>query len=224
MSKCWDVAPISLDRAKPYILTIHYAHRMPSVSFCYGVFSDGALAGVVTYGKPASPPLVKGVCGEEYANIVLELNRLCLGVNAPKNMASFLVAQSLKMLPKPQIIVSYADAGVGHVGYVYQASNFIYTGLSDAHKDWIDLLNLKQHSRHVARLYSLEHRIAHPSRFRQVERARKHRYIFFLGTRHEKKRMKASLRYSALPYPKGQSLRYEEEIPVGVQAEMALGV
>ena len=36
----------------------------------------------------------------------------------------------IKATRKPKIVVSYADTSKGHVGYVYQATNFIYTGMS----------------------------------------------------------------------------------------------
>ena len=47
-----------------------------------------------------------------------------------------LVGRSLRLLPKPSVVVSYADTAQGHVGYVYQAANFIYTGLSAKRTDW----------------------------------------------------------------------------------------
>ena len=68
------------------------------------------------------------VCGEEHKDKVIELN-LCLQDNH-RNQSSYLISQSLKLLEKLKIVVSYADTSKGHVGYVYQATNFIYTGMS----------------------------------------------------------------------------------------------
>lgn len=48
---------------------------------------------------------------------------------------SFLISQSLKMVDK-EIVVSYADTSQNHIGTIYQATNFIYTGLTAKHKDW----------------------------------------------------------------------------------------
>ena len=39
------------------------------------------------------------------------------------------VSKCLKLLPRPMIIVSYSDTRQGHNGYIYQATNWIYTGL-----------------------------------------------------------------------------------------------
>ena len=40
------------------------------------------------------------------------------------------------MITKPKVIVSYADTSLGHHGYIYQATNWIYTGLSAKRKDY----------------------------------------------------------------------------------------
>ena len=37
----------------------------------------------------------------------------------------------------------------------------------------------------------------------------KHRYVMFLGSKKQKKEMLAALRYPILPYPKGESRRYD---------------
>ena len=94
-----EIKQISYDETKDLILNVHYAKRMPSISFAYGLFKDNEMIGIVTYGSPASPFLCKGICGEKHKQNVIELNRLVL-VNNEKNEASYLIANSLKMLPK----------------------------------------------------------------------------------------------------------------------------
>ena len=59
------VEQITYEQTKPFILGIHYARRMPCVQYAFGLFDDGVLIGVVTYGQPASPSLCKGVAGDE---------------------------------------------------------------------------------------------------------------------------------------------------------------
>ena len=112
--------PIKNEETYPWLLQKHYAKRIPQIMFAFGLYEENQLVGVVTYGIPASPALCMGICGKEYSDKVLELNRVCL-LNNDKNQASFLVANSIKLLPKPTIVVSYADTGKGHIGYVYQA-------------------------------------------------------------------------------------------------------
>ena len=73
------VKRISYNEAKPFILNVHYARRMPCIQFAFGLFDDtDELVGVVTYGQPASPSLCKGIAGEENRHKVLELNRLVI--------------------------------------------------------------------------------------------------------------------------------------------------
>ena len=127
------VLPIKNEESYEWLLKKHYAKRIPQIMFAFGLYESDELLGVVTYGIPASPSLCMGICGKDYSAKVLELNRVCL-LNNDKNQASFLVANSIKLLPKPTIVVSYADTNKGHVGYVYQATNFIYTGLSAIRK------------------------------------------------------------------------------------------
>lgn len=130
-----EVRPIPYEQAKSWFLEKHYAHRIPSVTYAFALYIDGEMLGVVSYGTPASSTLQKGICGEENASKVLELNRLIIEDDSPKNSASFLVGRSLRLLPKPSIVVSYADTEQGHIGYIYQACNFIYTGLSAKRTD-----------------------------------------------------------------------------------------
>ena len=123
------VLPIKSFEVEPWLLEKHYAKRIPNIVHAFGLYEDKNLIGVITYGLPASNNLCRGVCGDEWSDKVIELNRLCL-LNNEKNQSSFLVSNSMKLLPKPTIVISYADNAQGHVGYVYQATNFLYTGLS----------------------------------------------------------------------------------------------
>lgn len=195
------VKRITYNDTKPFILGIHYARRMPVIQYAYGLFDNDSLIGIVTYGLPASPSLCKGVAGEENRRNVLELNRLVLLPNKNgKNNASFLVGRSLKLLPKGLFIVSYADwGGWGHVGYVYQATNFLYTGLT---KRRTDIYSETGHSRHNC-----------GDKTKRQIRTEKHRYIYLTG---DKKKMLKELRYEILPYPKGDSRKYDVQKPIGI--------
>tara|TARA_Y100001938_G_C7907162_1_gene337655 strand:+ start:39 stop:692 length:654 start_codon:yes stop_codon:yes gene_type:complete len=199
----YSVSRISRSQTEKYILEIHYAKRFPQIKYAFGLFKENLLVGIVTYGIPASRSLCKGIAGKEYINDVLELNRLCL-LNNLKNEASMLVASSLKQLPKPKIIVSYADSSQNHVGYVYQATNFTYTGLSDKHKEW-RMLGSNVHSKNICKMYSLEERKNNPDKFIHIDRPRKHRYIYICSDKRYKKKMLSKMKYATHPYPKCNS-------------------
>jgi hypothetical protein len=191
-----------------WFLKKHYARRLPNMTHCFGLYEGNNLCGVISYGPPASPHLCRGICGEEFSQIVLELNRLVID-HEDRNAASQLISGSLKMLPKPSIIVSYADTGVGHVGYVYQATNWIYTGLSARRFDPKHLTDKNKHSRGKW----------NPD-WELVERSRKHRYIYFCGSKKDKKRMRSLLRYAVEPYPKGDSQKYDASAEVQTQMRL----
>ena len=188
------VKQIEYKETKPFILDIHYAKRMPSISFAYGLFLNNTLVGIVSYGSPASPSLCKGVAGESNKHLVIELNRLVLK-NNKKNEASILISSSFKLLPKPKIIVSYADTEQNHLGIVYQATNFMFTGTSKPRTDMAGKDG--KHSRHNF-----------GDKTKRVFRSAKHRYIYLIGNKTEKKQLKKQLKYKQLDYPKGFS--YEQ--------------
>ena len=192
-----------------WLLEKHYAKRIPQIMHSFGLYINGALKGVVTYGIPASPALCMGICGKEYSDKVLELNRLCLMENN-KNESSFLVSHSIQLLPKPTIVVSYADTSQGHVGYVYQATNFLYTGLSANRVDWTIKGMEHKHSKTISDGMTLESiKEKYGDDFYYTERSRKHRYIFFHGSKTDKKIMRKLLKYNIEPYPKGNSQKYD---------------
>ena len=203
---------LSIDSHETYdwLLRKHYAKRIPSISFAFGLYDENnIMQGVITYGKPASPSLCNGVCGVENRDHVYELNRLCVNDGLPKNTLSFFVAKSLKALP-PLIIVSYADTAQNHNGYIYQATNWIYTG---ATKERTDIGSEDgSHSRHYDK--SIDY-----TKNRKF-RSSKHRYINFTGTKKQKKYWRSCLKYEICDYPKGENSRYDASYKPSVQARL----
>lgn len=207
------VIPIDHATATEIIVKRHYLHRRCPISKAFAlVDSSREIYGVVTYGVPCSSTLLKGVCGVEEQHNVYELNRLYIDPEAPENAASFLVGRSLRMLDR-EIIVSFADTSVGHVGYVYQATNFLYCGLSAQFKDpVVEGQEGKHHAtfahgmtkQQVADAYGEEN-------VTYVERARKHRYVYFNASKKRRKALRKKLRYEVLPYPKGDSAHAEAD-------------
>jgi hypothetical protein len=202
-----EIRTVTRKEYLPFLLDVHYARRCPSVSWAFGLFVEDHLEGVVTYGTPSSAPLRRGVCGDAFKANVIELNRLVLLSNE-KNHASFLVGRSLRRLEGNRIIVSFADTSQGHIGYVYQATNFIYCGLSAKRTDWKVRGMEHLHGQTVADEFRGQPDRAKAMRekygddFYLAPRARKHRYVTFTGTRKFKKEARKSLLYPTYPYPK----------------------
>ena len=141
--------------ATELVIKHHYLHRKPLVSWAFGIIRDSQLVGVCTFGKPMWSVQV-GVTGGALSDVrknkgrwrdVFELNRLWIADDVTDHcIESKFVAWCLRELKKENpnlILISYADGSVtnsvtqkNHVGVVYQAGGWIYTGLSSP---WVDI-------------------------------------------------------------------------------------
>lgn len=195
---------ITSKTANDFLLPRHYSGRKPQISIAFGWYSGGffnhekSLKAVCTFGKPASNSLCEGICGKEFSSNVYELNRLCRTEDWQEPLSSFLGACLKRLKLDNWIIVSYSDTGMNHNGYIYQATNFLFTGTTKIRTDKYTEGN--KHSRH----YSNEKQ----GKFRKVRTA-KNRYVFF-ATSHKptKKKWLKALNYLILPYPKKENKNY----------------
>jgi len=148
------IQKISYKQAMEIVIENHYLHRKAPCSYAFGLIERVSMEiiGVVVYGKPASPSLCKGICGNNESSNVGELTRLWIKDGTPKNVESFLIGNTIQLVSY-DILVSFAEIMQGHTGIVYQATNWIYTGLSAKHVQWVyDGLG-NAHSRHWAKEY-----------------------------------------------------------------------
>lgn len=170
--------------ARETVTREHYLHRAPTVSHAYGLYSAAELVGVVTFGIPASRHLMTGACPSDPTRVI-ELNRLWLNDSLPRNTASWFVSRALRELPA-RIVVSFADTGQDHRGYVYRALNFRYAGWSDMERTFprYDYRRPEQaaHSRDAFR----DGLTVADGEFVKVPRSMKVRYWTTTGTRAER--------------------------------------
>ena len=197
--KAWKVEPVFYNEVLPWFLKKHYAHRLPSISYCFGLYENKVLKGVCSFGLLPSPEVCL-LFGEENKEKVLELNRLCVNDGLPKNALSFFVSRCLKSLPEKTIVVSYADSGQNHHGYIYQATNFVYTGITKKQFD-LKIKGTNKHSRHVYDNKDVE--------TERVERTQKHRYFYFCGDEKFRNESLDKCDYKQVQYPKGDNKRYD---------------
>ncbi len=192
------VTPITSKEATRLVVERHYLHRRPPISAAFGLFEDGALMGVVTYGVPASRHLQMSACPSDPSR-VLELNRLWVDDAMPTNTESWFVSRSLAQL-RSSIVVSYADPLHGHYGYIYRALNFDYAGWTDMERktpryDYIPH-DPTQHTREAYRSgYAFKRR-----------RVAKVKYWTVTGNRTERKELRRlcawpSLSWQSMPPP-----------------------
>jgi hypothetical protein len=226
MKDKYQVKSIDTYLTKEWLLKKHYLKRIPSITFAFGLFEKEVLIGIMTFGNAVPNQMKVSICGEDYMKYVYELNRLCVNDGHEKNILSFFISQVFKLLPKPLIIVSYADTENNHNGYVYQASNFIYTGLSHTQKDWKVKGKEHLHSRTLMDEFAFQDdrinklKEKYGDLLYQVERKPKHRYIYFLGKKNDIKNMKSNALYKIEPYPKGENKRYDASYTPILQTQL----
>lgn len=190
---------IEYKEALDFLLPRHYSGRSPTISYAFGAYESGVLMAVCTYGKPGSPEACY-VCGRENSLLVYELNRLCRVESYTKPLSEF-VAWTLRFLSKFNlIIISYSDTGLNHHGYIYQACNFLYLGMTKERTDAVR--ELGKHSRHLMSVKDGEREVKNLVR---VWRTKKHRYVYFACNKRLKKSLRKKLVFREEAYPKGDN-------------------
>jgi hypothetical protein len=211
----YTVQSINTDQVKEWCLYKHYGGKMPSnIHYTFGCFFGKTLTGVAVFGQPVGATINQ--IGEAK---VIELQRLVLNDDKDTNTTSFFVSQCLKQIPHKGLIVSYADANYNHHGYIYQATNWIYTGQSTARNVFYDGTQ-EIHDRVFGRRYGVfSKEKAEELGFSVIRKKPKHRYFYITGNRAERKRFRKELlkHYEVKPYPKGQNERYDASYNPSVQ-------
>ena len=198
------IQPIDYALAMDIVKKYHYLHRVAPCSHAFGLFEKATnnIVGVITYGVSSSSTLLRGICGDEEMNNVYELTRLWVKDGTPRNAESYLIGNTIKQLDK-EIIVSFSEKEIGHTGIVYQATNFLYCGLSARFVDpVVEGLENQHHSTFAHGMSNEEIKAKWGDKVKFVERPRKHRYIYFNCRGGRKKVLMSKLRYPILPYPK----------------------
>lgn len=189
---------ISYSDTKDVLYNKHYLHRMPNISYAFGMFYKNYLCGVITYGSSGSPTLAKSLTETNYKDVI-ELNRLYVDDFISEgiyDVTSKFVAWSLKQIGN-HVVVSFADSGMNHFGTIYQATNFMYVG--ETREQWDAYIGENKHSRAWVK--------GHKYKTKKLRTA-KYEYIYITGNKRYKKDVVHNLKKKSLPYPKGVSGRY----------------
>lgn len=128
------VVPSSI--ANPFIRKHHCSGKcVNNSSLHFGVFWEGKLEGVMSYGPPLDKSKVIGLVQGTGWNQMLELNRMAFSDVLPRNSESRAISQSMKLIKRnaPHIkwILSFADGTMCGDGTIYRASNFILTAIKE---------------------------------------------------------------------------------------------
>lgn len=173
--KCFEIIEISKKEAKKLIVDYHYLGEKDFLcSYAYGLKfkDDNELLGVAVFGSVGGSVTLKGWFGfDNTTTNILELTRLVMNpVLNNTNATSFLLSNSIKRLKKEGIkaIISLADSS-RHIGYIYQACNFNYYGLTSKKTDFYcadGRLNPKGSTKNLQGVW--------------LPRTRKHRYCYLI--------------------------------------------
>jgi hypothetical protein len=180
----------------------HYAKTGGNMTWNYGIWDEFTLVGVVSYNLPTMPAC-SAFFGPERWEWVAHMGRLVCAEDAPRNTESRLISQSLRLLkldrPVCRAVVSYAAIGQGHVGYVYQATNALYCGVTSKSHYYVDDKGNRRAPKQGRNL-SIPKALA---RGWTVEyEPPKHRYLYLLGNRTERREARRLLKFETGPYPK----------------------
>ena len=188
---------------KEWILKKHYAKRNCSVSYAFGLIDNNYnILGICTFGFPPNYNYNDGVCIFNKTRVLtLELNRLVINQLKEKNILSFFVSNCLKKLPKPSTVVSYADPNNNHHSFIYQATNWIYTGESTPKKKYIF---------EDGTSFDIRRGIHNKGKVVRIEKLKPtFRYIYINANKKKKKRMIKDMKLTQYPYPKGNNKNYK---------------
>lgn len=193
----------SHEAAKYAVEHWHYSKSMPTPPVIkIGVWENEKYIGCVLFSRGASNNLGKPYGLKDIQ--CCELTRVALSTH--DTATSRVLSIALKMLQNKEkglrLIISFADTNQGHHGGIYQATNWIYAGVTDGTYIYIDKSGNKWHSRQVSergynKQYGELRRAPKPSDCERVYQLGKHRYLYPLDDA-----MRKQIAPLSKPYPK----------------------
>jgi hypothetical protein len=201
MKNNYEILQITRPTAKKLLDQYHYLHEDGDFrsGINYGLFHKESrfLIGVCVFHTNSAKEIVKGCFGINSYKLdgFYELGRLCINPHYHiKNLTSYFLGGSIKLLRKKTIVtvlLTYADIG-HHVGYIYQACNFKYYGLTSPKKDFF--INNGDGTEKKLQRGKCKHLNGE-----WRDKNQKHRYLIIYD-----KKLKTI--WEELPYPKGGQL------------------
>lgn len=199
------IGPASTNDIREFSRRYHYMASTTgnAYSWRWGLWHGPELHAVVAYNLPTISTC-ESVFGKEHATHIWHMCRLIASDRSPRNTESRLIGLSLREIerhyPDTWAVITYADTTVGHIGTIYQATNALYIGVGGKTNYYLDQdgsrRSLYQDGRttdYIAAGWTRHHG------------AGKHRYIYILGNKSQRRQRRALLRYPVLPYPKAGS-------------------
>jgi hypothetical protein len=215
------VREIGYDEARNLILANEYLASMGTTEFSFALYVTEHLAGVVCFGRTAGTNVAASICGSDHRHQVITLCRGACVHWAHPHSASFLISEACRQMTKKgyNIFVAYSDPAANEVGTVYQASNWLYCGMTSTKERFRTPDGKIRDARQIhcltrdrsggtlkykrTRAHQKQLLIEQGCEF--FDGTPKHRYVGFYGDRRIKRILRRALRWEVLPYPKRQA-------------------
>ena len=140
----FEIKKINKNECREILQKYHYLSKINKgfrTGYNFGLTQNDKIVGVCIFHSPSAPETFNGCFGVNRDNQddLFELGRLCIFPQIQKkNVLSWFIARSIKALRNEtnvRAILSYADSEF-HNGYIYQATNFGYYGLTNRKSDF----------------------------------------------------------------------------------------
>ena len=211
------IKPVNYKTAQKIILEYEWLGTMGQCMYAYGIYFDNICGGVVCFGLPSSP-IAGNLCGDKYQANAICLERGACVYWAHPHSASKLISYACKDISKRtkyRIFYAYSDESAGEIGTIYQACNWYYLGKMASGGSQIKMVNRE------GKLLSSRHLIEYAKQIdRNINKTNdarnillkygwkvkrtnpKMKYVWFEGSKSERKSLKKKLKYDIKPYPK----------------------
>lgn len=136
----YEIAEISDQTAKEYVLRTHYSGTYPAARRRFGLFKNGNLCGAAVFSHPMNDLTITNVFHCKSAKDGLELGRFVLDDEVPYNGESWFLGRIKERIYKDYVgFVSFSDDTrrtatdgsvyfAGHIGNIYVCSNMSFLG------------------------------------------------------------------------------------------------
>lgn len=232
MKYFFDIKEIDKNLAIDFIQERHYSKVLPRLTKHWlGCFYGGELVGVLTLGWGTQPlQTIKKLFPKLVSEDYYEIGKMCMDDKMPRNSESQMISSVVRWiknnLPEKKFLYTWADGIVGKVGYVYQASNFMYGGFI-----WTDIYispsgekihprSSKSLLKENAEFLGKEKLFWMTPDFMKVKgikriRGKQFRYIIPLTKTSKKILKKGSTVSWGIEYPKEKDLLWKEQVAKG---------
>jgi len=206
-----EVREIDFHTAQDFILEFEWLGTMGTTQFSYGLFVDDRLTAVACFGLTAGTHALVEPFGEERKNEGIVLVRGACAPWSHEHTSSYFIGKVMPLVRERgyRFVIAYSDPEAGEIGTVYQATNWIFYGMTSP-VTYLVRPDGKRVDPKLIHKYAKKFGISSAEQkenfFKEgytMERGSpKLKYLYILGNRKDKREMLREMRVPNLPYVK----------------------